>query len=121
MKTSELISSYIYAKDSNRPHLMAAAFAPDAAVEMVVKVGTIAFPPHAQGLDAISDVFVPALGRHSRTSTRSACVNRRRRACRRTRVPGSWQCPRRRAVPCAWLADDTTGASAPAIPPWSKG
>ena len=62
MTAPELIATYIRAKDSNRPHLMSAAFAPDASLEMVVNAGTISFPPHAAGLDAITDVLVSRFG-----------------------------------------------------------
>ncbi len=62
MTASELIATYIRAKDSNRAHLMTAAFAPNASLEMVVNAGTISFPPHATGIDAITDVLVRRFG-----------------------------------------------------------
>ena len=62
MTVSDLIAAYVTAKDSNRAHLMSAAFAPTATLEMVVKAGTISFPPHASGLDAITDVLVRRFG-----------------------------------------------------------
>ena len=62
MTNSELISTYIRAKDSNRAHLMGAAFARDAVLEMIVNAGTISFPPQASGLDAITDVLVRRFG-----------------------------------------------------------
>ena len=52
------IATYIRAKDENRPYLMARAFAEDATLEMVVKTGTISFPPISQGLESITDVLV---------------------------------------------------------------
>src|SRR5213593_1987385 len=54
----EVIGTYIRAKDENRPHLMKRAFAEDATLEMVVKTGTISFPPHASGLESITDILV---------------------------------------------------------------
>jgi len=62
MIVSELIATYVRAKDSNRAHLMSAAFAPNATLEMVVNAATISFPPHASGLDAITDVLVRRFG-----------------------------------------------------------
>lgn len=56
LKTS--IETYIRAKDGNRPHLMAHAFAEDASLSMVVKTDDIAFPSETTGLTAISDVLV---------------------------------------------------------------
>ena len=58
----ELVATYIRAKDSNRPHLMKAAFAEDASLEMVVKAGTISFPPLSTGVDAITEVLVRRFG-----------------------------------------------------------
>ncbi|MDF3838924.1 nuclear transport factor 2 family protein [Cupriavidus basilensis] len=57
-----LIRTYVRAKDENRPHLMAHAFAPDATLEMTVKSETIAFPGRSEGLAAISDVLVRRFG-----------------------------------------------------------
>ena len=54
----ESIRTYIRAKDENRPHLMKYAFAEEARLEMVVKTGTISFPPLATGLESITDVLV---------------------------------------------------------------
>jgi hypothetical protein len=54
----ESIATYIRAKDQNRPHLMTRAFAEAAILEMVVKTGSIAFPPISKGLETISDVLV---------------------------------------------------------------
>ena len=58
MTNAGLIELYIRAKDGNRPHLMPAAFAPDAALTMVVNTGSISFPPKTEGLEAITDVLV---------------------------------------------------------------
>ncbi len=54
----ESIVTYLRAKDENRPHLMAQAFAEKATLEMVVKTGSISFPPISEGLESISDVLV---------------------------------------------------------------
>jgi len=55
---SQLIASYILAKDSNRPSMMPAIFARDAMLDMVVNTRSIAFPPRVTGVDAITDVLV---------------------------------------------------------------
>src|SRR5574340_1854084 len=54
----EAIETYIRAKDENRPYLMGRAFAEDIALEMIVKSGTISFPPISSGLESVSDVLV---------------------------------------------------------------
>jgi hypothetical protein len=54
----ERISTYIRAKDQNRPHLMQHAFLPDATLHMKVNSQTIAFPPVSYGCEAIADVLV---------------------------------------------------------------
>ncbi|MBL8705094.1 MAG: hypothetical protein JNM30_09635 [Rhodospirillales bacterium] len=59
---ADTIQNYIRAKDENRPHLMARAFAPTAIVEMKVHASAISFPPSASGLDAISDMLVRQFG-----------------------------------------------------------
>lgn len=62
MSIAELVATYIRAKDSNRAYLMNAAFAPEATLDMVVNTGTISFPPHVSGRDAIADVLVRRFG-----------------------------------------------------------
>jgi len=54
----ESIEAYIRAKDGNRPHMMSQAFAHDATVQMVVKAGSISFPPVSIGFESITDVLV---------------------------------------------------------------
>lgn len=54
----EAVEIYVRAKDENRPYLMERAFAENATLEMVVKSGTIGFPPISIGLQSISDVLV---------------------------------------------------------------
>ena len=56
------IANYLRAKDENRPYLMRQAFAPAATLMMVVKAGTISFPPAAQGIETITDVLVRRFG-----------------------------------------------------------
>jgi hypothetical protein len=55
---SEIIATYIFAKDGNRPWLMRRAFAEDARLEMVVKTDAITFPSTATGVDAITEALV---------------------------------------------------------------
>jgi hypothetical protein len=52
------IETYIRAKDGNRPHLMAQAFAGDAELTMQVNTLEISFPGTVKGAKAISDVLV---------------------------------------------------------------
>jgi hypothetical protein len=59
---TDAVSSYILAKDGNRPFLMRRAFAEDAELEMVVKTDAISFPGSASGLRAIEDVLVRRFG-----------------------------------------------------------
>lgn len=62
LSRAELVATYIRAKDWNRPHLMKAAFSEDASLEVVVRAGTITFPPVSKGLDAITEVLVRRFG-----------------------------------------------------------
>ena len=55
---SDAVSTYILAKDGNRPHLMRRAFAEDAELEIVVKTDAISFPSSAKGSSAIEDIVV---------------------------------------------------------------
>ena len=59
----DVISQYIYAKDHNRPHLMASSFTSDACLEMQVKTQNIAFPSESTGLNAITETLVSNFGR----------------------------------------------------------
>jgi len=52
------IETYILAKDGNRPHLMAEAFAEDAQLSMQVKTTDISFPSRVRGRAAIEAVLV---------------------------------------------------------------
>ncbi len=60
---SDAISTYIHAKDGNRPYLMRRAFAETVALEMVVKTDAISFPASAKGLDAITRILVHRFAR----------------------------------------------------------
>ncbi|HVL08368.1 MAG TPA: hypothetical protein VM512_04325 [Burkholderiaceae bacterium] len=62
LDAATLIRTYIRAKDENRPHLMAHAFAPDATLQMTVKSEAISFPARSEGLAAITDVLVRRFG-----------------------------------------------------------
>ena len=55
---SDTISTYIRAKDGNRPWLMRLAFAKNARLEMIVNTDAIAFPSAATGVDEISEILV---------------------------------------------------------------
>lgn len=63
MNTAQLsIQQYINAKDGNRPHLLRQAFTPDAILNMVVNTGSISFPAHVEGREAIGEVLVSRFG-----------------------------------------------------------
>jgi hypothetical protein len=55
---ADLIGTYVAAKDTNRPHLVAQAFSRTATVEMIVKTDAIAFNPEARGAEAIGEMLV---------------------------------------------------------------
>ncbi len=55
---ADCIAAYILAKDGNRPHLMDAAFTPDATLKMVLHTDAISFPPASHGRTAITDTLV---------------------------------------------------------------
>ena len=59
---SEAVSTYIFAKDGNRPFLMKRAFAEDAELEMVMKTDAISFPSSANGLSAVEDILIRRFG-----------------------------------------------------------
>src|SRR4051812_30504721 len=56
------ISTYLFAKDRNRPRLMKDAFASDCKLEMVVKTDAISFPSSANGLDEVTQILVTNFG-----------------------------------------------------------
>ena len=53
----DAVSTYFYAKDSNRPFLMRRAFTPNVELEMVVNTESISFPSSASGLVAIENIL----------------------------------------------------------------
>jgi hypothetical protein len=59
---ADLVRTYIAAKDMNRPHLVAQAFSPAAALDMIVKTDAIAFSPEAHGAEAIAEMLVRRFG-----------------------------------------------------------
>ena len=59
---SDAVSTYILAKDGNRPFLMRRVFAEDAELEMVMKTDAISFPSSAKGVSAIEDILVRRFG-----------------------------------------------------------
>jgi hypothetical protein len=62
INAAEAISTYILAKDSNRPQLMRDAFAEYCELEMVAKTDAISFPCSAKGLEEITKVLVTNFG-----------------------------------------------------------
>lgn len=55
---ADAIAAYVRAKDFNRPHAFARAFAPDARLRMQLRTTAIAFPSEALGRDAIAETLV---------------------------------------------------------------
>jgi hypothetical protein len=53
-----VLRTYFHAKDGNRPHLLSGVFSESVILEMIVKTGTIVFPPVTEGLAAVTDVLV---------------------------------------------------------------
>lgn len=60
--TESVLRDYFHAKDENRPHYMARAFAPEAVLKMALRTQAIAFPPESHGLAAIADTLVRKFG-----------------------------------------------------------
>lgn len=52
------VETYLRAKDGNRPHLIAQAFAGGALLQMEMRQGGMVFPPSAQGREAIAETLV---------------------------------------------------------------
>lgn len=59
----DAVSTYVFAKDGNRPYLMRRVFAEGAELEMVVKTDAISFPDSAKGVDEIEDIVGRRLAR----------------------------------------------------------
>jgi hypothetical protein len=75
INAADAISTYIQAKDSNRPQLMKRAFVADCELTMAVKTDAISFPGSAKGLDDITRVLVTDFG-DQYTNTRTFCLSR---------------------------------------------
>lgn len=60
--TESVLRDYFHAKDENRPHFMARAFANHAVLKMALRTQAIAFPPESHGLAAITDTLVRKFG-----------------------------------------------------------
>ncbi|MBR1132443.1 hypothetical protein [Bradyrhizobium iriomotense] len=86
---ADAISTYILAKDGNRPQLMTRAFADDCELEMIVKTDAISFPSAAKGLDQVTQVLVTGFGEQYE-NVRTFCLSR----------PGADHLPHLR---CDWL------------------
>jgi len=85
----DVVSTYIFAKDGNRPFLVRRAFAEDAELEMVVKTDAISFPSSAKGVSAIEEILVRRFGLDSE-NVYTFCLSRPSDA-------------NRRHFPCHWL------------------
>lgn len=72
---SDAISTYILAKDRNRPQLMKEAFAEDCKLEMAVKTDAISFPSSANGLEEVTQILVTNFG-DQYENVRTFCLSR---------------------------------------------
>ena len=70
---ADCIASYILAKDGNRPHLMDAAFTPDATLKMVLHTDAISFPAASHGRTAIAETLVRRFN-HTYENIYTLCV-----------------------------------------------
>jgi hypothetical protein len=86
---SDAVSTYIFAKDGNRPFLMRRAFAEDAELETVVKTDAISFPSSAKGSSAIAEILGRSFGL-AYENVYTFCLSRPSEA-------------NRRHFPCHWL------------------
>ena len=75
INAADAISTYILAKDSNRPQLMKHAFAGDCELEMAVKTDAISFPNSAKGLEQITQILVTNFG-DQYENVRTFCLSR---------------------------------------------
>lgn len=71
----DAISTYILAKDGNRPQLMKRAFAGDCELEMAVKTDAISFPGSAKGLEQVTQVLVTSFA-DQYENVRTFCLSR---------------------------------------------
>ncbi|MHC2619555.1 hypothetical protein ACVIW2_001587 [Bradyrhizobium huanghuaihaiense] len=72
---ADAISTYILAKDGNRPQMMTRAFADDCELEMIVKTDAISFPSAAKGLEQVTQVLVTGFGEQYE-NVRTFCLSR---------------------------------------------
>jgi len=75
INAADAISTYVFAKDRNRPQLMKDAFAVDCELEMVVKTDAISFPSSAKGLEQVTEVLVTSFG-DQYENVRTFCLSR---------------------------------------------
>jgi hypothetical protein len=75
INATDAISTYILAKDCNRPQLMKHVFAGDCELEMAVKTDAISFPSSAKGLEQITQVLVTNFG-DQYERVRTFCLSR---------------------------------------------
>ena len=75
INATDAISTYIQAKDTNRPQLMKQAFAGDCELEMAVRTDTISFPSSAKGLEQVTQVLVTNFG-DQYENVRTFCLSR---------------------------------------------
>jgi hypothetical protein len=75
INVTDAISTYIQAKDTNRPQLMKQAFAGDCELEMAVRTDAISFPSSAKGLEQITQVLVTNFG-DQYENVRTFCLSR---------------------------------------------
>lgn len=54
----KLITTYIKAKDTNKPHLMKYVFKKDASLEMIVNSENISFPSKVNGIENITNTLI---------------------------------------------------------------
>jgi len=106
---SDTVTSYILAKDGNRPFLMRRAFAEDAELEMVINTDAISFPSSAKGVSAIEDIVVRRFGLDYE-NVYTFCLSQPSAANRRHFPAIGWSgCPPRTMVRCELAAGVTTG------------
>ena len=113
INAADAISTYILAKDSNRPQLMKHAFAGDCELEMAVKTDAISFPNSAKGLEQITQNWLQI----SETSMRMSVHFASRvpiQSTYRISVAIGWSgCRQGKAAQFALDADITVGISVP--------
>ncbi|QOZ32353.1 hypothetical protein [Bradyrhizobium sp. CCBAU 53421] len=72
---AEAISTYIEAKDRNRPQLMEQAFVQDCELQMQLLTDAISFPSSAHGLESVTEVLVRSFGLQYE-NVRTFCLSR---------------------------------------------